>query len=123
MYEISSVAHFSAAHHLKNYKGPCENVHGHNWDVKAFIACEKLNDQGIGIDFRIVKTVLNEIVGQLDHTDLNIVFDPLGINPSSENIAEYIFKNLENRINDGDCRVSKVEVSETPGNTAAFYRQ
>jgi 6-pyruvoyltetrahydropterin/6-carboxytetrahydropterin synthase len=122
MYEISSQASFSAAHHLLNYNGPCENVHGHNWTVKAIVKCEKLNDLGLGIDFKVIKAALAETVKTLDHSDLNIIFDPLDINPSSENIAEYIFKKLEPRINNNDCSVFKVEVSETPGNTAAYYR-
>jgi 6-pyruvoyltetrahydropterin/6-carboxytetrahydropterin synthase len=122
MYEISSQASFSAAHHLLNYNGPCENVHGHNWTVRAIVKCEKLNDLGLGIDFKVIKAALAETVKMLDHSDLNIIFDPLSINPSSENIAEYIFKKLEPRINNNSCSVFKVEVSETPGNTAAYYR-
>jgi 6-pyruvoyltetrahydropterin/6-carboxytetrahydropterin synthase len=121
MYEISSEACFSAAHHLKNYRGPCENVHGHNWVVRAFVRCETLNELGIGIDFRSVKNALAETIEKLDHADLNGIFDPLGRNPSSENIAAYIFKKLGPRINGAQSKVSRVEVSETPGNTAAYF--
>ena len=121
MYEISSEAHFSAAHHLRNYIGPCENVHGHNWIVRAVICCQTLNELGIGIDFRTIKNALADIVRTLDHADLNVVFDPLNQNPSSENIAAYIFKNLEQRINTDVCKVTRVEVSETPGNSAAYF--
>jgi 6-pyruvoyltetrahydropterin/6-carboxytetrahydropterin synthase len=121
MYEISSEAGFSAAHHLKNYHGPCENVHGHNWGVRACVQCETLNDLGIGIDFRTLKSALVETVDELDHTDLNSLFDPAGQNPSSENLAAYIFKKLSARINTAVCKVTRVEVSETPGNTAAFF--
>jgi 6-pyruvoyltetrahydropterin/6-carboxytetrahydropterin synthase len=121
MYEISSEACFSAAHHLKNYHGPCENVHGHNWGVRVNVQCDVLNELGIGIDFRSVKSALAQTVDELDHTDLNTMFDPLGQNPSSENIAAYIFKKMRQRIDSDHCRVSRVEVSETPGNTAAFF--
>jgi 6-pyruvoyltetrahydropterin/6-carboxytetrahydropterin synthase len=121
MYEISSEACFSAAHHLKNYHGPCENVHGHNWVVRAHVRCESLNELGIGIDFRSVKNALTETTAELDHADLNTLFDPLGQNPSSENLAAYIFTKLRQRINNPQCTVSRVEVSETPGNTAAYF--
>jgi 6-pyruvoyltetrahydropterin/6-carboxytetrahydropterin synthase len=121
MFEISSEACFSAAHHLKNYHGPCENVHGHNWVVRAYVRCETLNDLGIGIDFRTVKTALSETIEAFDHTDLNTIFDPLGKNPSSENIAAYIFKKMEDRITNDRCAMARVEVSETPGNTAAYF--
>ena len=121
MYEITSEAGFSAAHHLKNYHGPCENVHGHNWVVRASVQCVSLNDLGIGIDFRTLKSELAKTVDELDHTDLNTIFDSAGQNPSSENLASYIFKKLSVRINTAGCKVSRVEVSETPGNTAAFF--
>jgi len=121
MFEVSSEVQFSAAHHLTNYKGPCEQVHGHNWKVRAIICCPELNELGIGIDFRILKTSLNAIVDELDHTDLNTVFDPRGENPSSENIARYIYKKMQPVTDSNNNRIIRVEVSETPGNTAAYY--
>ena len=122
MFEISSEVCFSAAHHLKNYHGPCENVHGHNWVVRAYVRCETLNDLGIGIDFRTIRNALMETIEALDHADLNMLFDPLGQNPSSENLAAYIFKKMERLINNDRCAVSRIEVSETPGNTAAYFK-
>jgi 6-pyruvoyltetrahydropterin/6-carboxytetrahydropterin synthase len=122
MYEISSETCFSAAHHLKHYHGPCEKVHGHNWAVRACVRCDTLNDLGIGIDFKTVKNALTETIEELDHTDLNELFDPLGQNPSSENLAAYIFKKMESLINDERCTMARVEVSETPGNTASYFK-
>lgn len=121
MFEISSEANFSAAHHLKNYDGPCENVHGHNWRVKVFVRCAELNELGIGIDFRSLKNALTDVIKDLDHSDLNVVFDPIGQNPSSENIAKYIFNKIGALLNAGQCRVVRVEVSETPGNSASYF--
>jgi 6-pyruvoyltetrahydropterin/6-carboxytetrahydropterin synthase len=121
MFEVSSEVQFSAAHHLTNYKGPCEQVHGHNWKVRATILCPELNESGIGIDFRILKNALNAIVDELDHTDLNTVFDLRNENPSSENIARYVYNKLQPVTDCNGNRVDRVEVSETPGNTAAYY--
>lgn len=93
MYEITTETHFSAAHRLQNYKGPCENLHGHNWLVKATVRCENVDERGIGIDFKDLKQILNEISLEFDHKDLNTIFDPLNINPSSEILP---FTSLEN---------------------------
>ena len=121
MYEISSEASFSAAHRLKNYNGPCENVHGHNWRVRAFVRVGSLNNLGIGIDFRTLREQLEKVIAPLDHADLNTVFDRDGINPSSENIAHYIYKKLEQMLPSETCTVSRVEVYETPTNFAAYF--
>lgn len=120
MFEVSSEVSFSAAHHLKNYGGPCENIHGHNWHVRAHIQCDTLNEIGIGIDFRHLKKELSAVVATLDHCDLNTIFDADGLNPSSENIARYLFKKLEERLNDTHRRVSRIDVYETPGNCASY---
>ena len=121
MYEVTTEAHFSAAHHLRDYKGPCENVHGHNWLVRATVTCEKLNDLGIGIDFKELKAVLAEVLARLDHSDINVVFEKEGFNPSSENIARYIYKELERKLSEPNCRVSRIDVYETPGNSASYF--
>ena len=121
MYEISTEANFSAAHHLVNYNGPCENVHGHNWLVKVTVRCTELDPVGIGIDFKSLKHALKDVLEQLDHADLNEVFIKLGINPSSENIASYIYQRLQLTINNRTCRVHRVEVAETPGNSAVYF--
>jgi 6-pyruvoyltetrahydropterin/6-carboxytetrahydropterin synthase len=122
MFEISTESTFSAAHHLNCHEGPCEKVHGHNWLVRAVVRCETLNKIGIGIDFKTLKSILCEILKELDHTDLNVLFEKQGLNPSSENCARYVFEQLEVLLKKQPCMVVRVEVTETPGNTAAYYR-
>ncbi|NLE02171.1 MAG: 6-carboxytetrahydropterin synthase QueD [Fibrobacter sp.] len=121
MYEITTEVQFSAAHRLKNYSGPCENLHGHNWLVKATVRCSNLDISGIGIDFKVLKKHLREIVSNFDHKDLNAVLDPYNLNPSSENIAHFIFDCLKENLSGWDGTVARVEVFETPGNSAAYY--
>jgi 6-pyruvoyltetrahydropterin/6-carboxytetrahydropterin synthase len=121
MFEISAEISFSAAHRLRNYDGPCENVHGHNWLVRATVCCETLNHIGIGIDFKQLRAFLNEITAKLDHHDLNDVFDLEEINPSSENLARYIYNALKPKLAATTCRVSRVDVFETPGNGAGYF--
>ena len=123
MYEISVESSFSAAHRLKNYQGPCENLHGHNWLVRAIVRCEILDASGLGIDFKVLKTHLREILNEFDHSDLNAVLDKYDINPSSENIARHLFEKLEKSLSTSGWKgtVARVEVHETPGSCAAYF--
>jgi 6-pyruvoyltetrahydropterin/6-carboxytetrahydropterin synthase len=123
MYEITTESSFSAAHCLRNYNGPCENLHGHNWLVRATVRTGQLNDLGIGIDFKELKSRLNEVLSSLDHKELNAIFDPLKQNPSSENIARHIYQKLSLAVNRKGCRIWKIEVFETPGNSSAYFEE
>ena len=121
MYEVTTEEHFSAAHHLRDYKGPCENVHGHNWLVRASVRCEELNELGLGIDFKELKKLLGEVIEKLDHSDINVIFEKEKCNPSSENIAGYIYRELDKKMKEPGCRISRIDVYETPGNCASYF--
>jgi len=121
MYEVSTESHFSAAHCLRNYKGPCENLHGHNWVVRARVLCGELDKSGLGMDFRILRKKLNDILDDFDHRNLNDIFDSLGKSPSSEFIARLIYERLRDSLEGSGVKVTRVEVQETPGNWAAYY--
>jgi 6-pyruvoyltetrahydropterin/6-carboxytetrahydropterin synthase len=120
MYEVETEASFSAAHHLRDYDGPCERVHGHNWLVRVCVRCEELNEAGIAIDFRTLKAALKGVLAGLDHTYLNEAFPQEIPNPSSENIARYVFHKLKSGIGSDRVRVARVQVFETPGNSASY---
>lgn len=121
MYDITTETSFSAAHRLHHYHGPCENLHGHNWLIRATVNCSQLDECGIGIDFKVLKAKLKAIAQTFDHKDLNEVLDPVGLNPSSENMARHIFRLLQESLADWHGTVKRVEVFETPGNCAAYY--
>ena len=125
MYEITTESHFSAAHCLRNYNGPCENLHGHNWQVRATVECETLDKSGLGLDFKILRRLLNAILEEYDHKNLNDAFDALGESPSSECLARHIYKRLSAALlgeaEAEGVRVARVEVQETPGSCAAYY--
>jgi 6-pyruvoyltetrahydropterin/6-carboxytetrahydropterin synthase len=114
-YEIHVRADFSAAHCLRGYEGNCERVHGHNWTVEVFVRCLRLNEIGIGIDFRDVKKSLGQVVDRLDHSHLNDLSEFRELNPTSENVAKFIYRELGALINSDAVKVSKIKVSETPG--------
>lgn len=97
MYEIKVFLDFSAAHRLRGYKGKCENVHGHNWKVGVSISSDELNDIGVVADFRDVKKAVRGVLEELDHTDLNAVSYFKKVNPTSENIAKYIYDELKKK--------------------------
>jgi 6-pyruvoyltetrahydropterin/6-carboxytetrahydropterin synthase len=80
---------FQAAHFLKEYKGKCERIHGHTFQVEVVVEARELDQTGIGIDFTLIKTRLAEILP--DHSLLNEV---LPFNPSAENLARHFFLEL-----------------------------
>ncbi len=84
---------FQAAHFLKEYKGKCERIHGHTFEVEAVIEVKELDRTGIGIDFAEIKATLAELLP--DHTLLNDVYP---FNPSAENLARELFRQLKKRL-------------------------
>ena len=121
MYKISATITFSSAHSLRGYEGACENLHGHNWVVKATLGTDKLDDIGIAYDFKLLKNNLNEIIDKFDHQFLNEVppFDK--INATSENLAKYIFDSLAKKVPEF-IKVVSVEVGESE-KYAAIYEE
>ena len=95
MYEISVEKSFEAAHYLRGYKGKCENLHGHRYTIVVKVSAEKLNDIGLAYDFTDLKKYLGEILDRYDHTCLNDVKPFDKINPSAENLAATIYKELK----------------------------
>jgi len=122
-FEIRVEKQFSAAHLLRGYQGDCALMHGHNWIVAAYVKCKALDEIGIGIDFRQVKEALKEVIAGLDHRILNEVPAFKEVNPTSENLARFVYKELSTRLNAGTARVSKVWVFETPGAGAAYWEE
>jgi 6-pyruvoyltetrahydropterin/6-carboxytetrahydropterin synthase len=120
MYQITVITHFAAAHQLRNFKGKCENLHGHNWKVEATLRGEGLTGEGLLIDFQEVRNATNSILEELDHTFLNELPAFKDQNPSSENIAAYIFRELGKRLNDDKVRVSFVTAWESDTACAGY---
>jgi len=121
MYELTIETKFSAAHQLRGYQGRCERLHGHNWRVNVSIEADQLNDIGLAIDFKDLKDATNEFLVQLEHTFLNEVFPFTELNPSSENIAKWLYDALSKKLNDGNLRISAVTVWESDTASATYY--
>jgi len=121
MYELTIETGFASAHQLRGYKGKCENLHGHNWKVQISVAAERLNDIDIAIDFHDLKKIANDVISPLDHAYLNDIFPFTEKNPSSENIAKWIFDSMKKKINDDNIHVSAVTVWESDTASASYY--
>ncbi len=121
MYELMVESHFSAAHQLRGYKGKCENLHGHNWRVQVVVSAERLNEIGLVIDFHELRKITNELLSALDHCVLNEIFPFTEINPSSENIAKWVYDSIKKKITNSDINVSSVTVWEAESASATYY--
>lgn len=121
MYELTIESSFSSAHNLRGYEGACENLHGHNWKVEVAVTSEKLDKLDMVIDFKRLKAETKKVMEYLDHKYLNEVppFDK--INPTAENIARFIYKELARAFNDGNIKVAKIKVWESENAAAAYY--
>jgi 6-pyruvoyltetrahydropterin/6-carboxytetrahydropterin synthase len=121
MYELMVESKFSAAHQLRGYQGKCEKLHGHNWRVTIAVTAERLDEQGLAIDFHILKKFLREVLDQLEHSFLNDIFPFTQINPSSENVAKWIYDNMVKKVNDDNIEVASVTVWESDTASASYF--
>ena len=121
MFHVFIKSHFSAGHHLRDYPGNCERPHGHNWKVEVTVKATELDKLGMGIDFRTMKNAVNKVMDTLDHLDLNEHPDFQSINPSSENIAAYIFRNLQKDLTTDRYGVYSVTVCETENSGVTYF--
>ncbi len=123
MYELMVETHFSSAHQLRGYQGACERLHGHNWKVQVYVLAEKLNELDIGIDFHELKKMTEEVLAPLDHSFLNEIFPFTEKNPSSENIAKWLYDSLRKKIDDDDIHLSGVTVWESETASATYFEE
>ena len=113
LYTIKIITDFAAAHLLRGYEGECSRLHGHNWKVEVEVQATVLDEVGMGVDFKDIKASTREVIGSMDHRNLNDLppFDK--INPTAENLAAHIYKTLGQKLNDERAQVSAVTIWET----------
>jgi 6-pyruvoyltetrahydropterin/6-carboxytetrahydropterin synthase len=121
MYEITVTSHFSAAHRLRYLHGKCEELHGHNWKVEVPVASNRLSKEGVVVDFGILKLKVEKVLKPLDHTYLNDLPYFSGIEPSSENIAKYIFDKLKPELKGYHVTLKKVTAWESETSCATYF--
>lgn len=121
MYEISVMTRFSAAHSLRDYEGKCARVHGHNWHVRVTVGAKETGANGIAIDFKDLKRVTNEVLAPLDHTYINEVAPFDRINPTSENIARWLYEELDPKLRARGVKLARIEVQENESSCVSFF--
>lgn len=126
-WELTVRDSFSAAHALRGYQGKCENLHGHNFKVEISVRGIKLQPATeFLIDFGILKKALANVLRHLDHLELNTTepFDQL--NPTSENLARYIFSQMQLELEKADfpadlgLQLTRATVSENERQSASW---
>jgi 6-pyruvoyltetrahydropterin/6-carboxytetrahydropterin synthase len=120
IYELRVISEFSSAHKLRDYQGKCENLHGHNWKVEVFVEANTIDKTGLVIDFKILKEKINSIISQLDHCYINKIKYFQKHNPTSENIAEYIFKKMTLALKGYSLKLKKITVWENEKQSASY---
>ncbi len=123
MYELKIITQFAAAHHLRGFKGKCEQLHGHNWKVEVYVRASQPDETGLVKDFGEIKAITREVLQRLDHTYLNDQAYFQQENPSSENIARYLFRELSRLLDDSQTRISKVAVWESDSACASYWEE
>lgn len=108
MYTVTKRIEVSGSHQLElPYDSKCKNLHGHNWIINVTLQSEKLDDNGMVLDF----TKIKEIVNRLDHAHIN---DIVPFNPTAENMAKWLCDKIPYCV--------KVSVQETEGNVATYEK-
>ena len=121
MFEVTVEEKFASGHALRNYKGKCENVHGHNYRVEVTLDGERLDDTGLLVDFVELKKVVHGVLDRMDHQWLN-EFPPFDVlNPSAENMARYIYDEVSLGLKTlSGVRLGAVKLWETDTASATY---
>ena len=122
MFDVEIRRTFSAAHQLKGYDGDCRNLHGHNYSVVVNVAAEKLNEIGIALDFKLLKSALDGILAEYDHHNLSELPEFQAVNPTSEILAQTIFRRMCAKLDGNGVKVTRVRIGESE-NSAVTYSE
>lgn len=123
MYEVTVEHSFAAGHYLRDYKGKCENPHGHNYKVRVTLTGPTLDKAGLLLDFKDLKEVMKHVIDRLDHKMLNEIEPFIVLNPSAENLAKYFYDQTNGRLKSltsGRVAVKDVTIWETDTTTARY---
>lgn len=116
-FQITTTRSFSAAHQLRLYEGSLEPVHGHNWVVRVTVESAELDEIGVVMDFHELERLVDACIHGWHNGHLNEQPAFAAMNPSAENVALHIGRTLRLPAR---VRLSRVEVWETPENSAAY---
>ena len=124
MFQVTVEDTFAAGHFLRNYKGKCENPHGHNYKVRVTLEGQDLDKAGLLVDFKDLKDVMKHVIDRLDHQMINEIEPFTVLNPSAENLAKYFYDETNAKLKvttNGRVHVRDVTVYETDTTTATYF--
>ncbi len=124
MFEVTVEAGFSSGHYLRNYRGKCENPHGHNYRVFVTLVGKELDQAGLLLDFKLLKQVMRPVVDRLDHQMINELEPFTTVNPSAENLARYFYQETAKQLDEmtaGRVKVKDCTLYETDTSFARYY--
>lgn len=121
LWRLTVRGEFASAHALRHYQGKCESLHGHNYSVEMVVEGETLTpDTELVVDFTLLKKELRAELALIDHVNLN-EFPPFDVvNPSSENLARFLYRNMKVRLSDMPIRLYSLTVGETAMQSATY---
>ncbi len=122
MYELSVEREFSAAHYLREYDGDCARMHGHNYRVQITVRGEQLDEAGMLLDFGDLKQLCDSAIDALAHRCLNEIAPFDEINPTSENLARYLYEAVQGGLPD-TVSVQRVTVFESARSSATYCEE
>lgn len=121
LWRLTVRGEFASAHALRHYQGKCESLHGHNYSVEMVVEGETLTpDTELVVDFTVLKKELRAELALIDHVNLN-EYPPFDtVNPSSENLARYLYRNMKVRLASMPIRLYSLTVGETAMQSATY---
>lgn len=119
-YELTVSKSFAAAHRLREYEGKCANLHGHNFKVEATVEAKELDELGMALDFGRIKEALNRVLERLDHSYLNDLPAFKDKNPTSENIAAFIWEEVSKEIK--PFKIAQIKVYESESSSVTYKK-
>lgn len=119
MYELTIKGDIASAHFLRGYEGKCKDLHGHTWKVDVVIAGDQLDRIGMVADFAALKMQLREFLTAIDHVCLNDLPYFKEVNPTTENIAKYIYTNFAKTV--APLKLKEVRVWESDTASVVYY--
>jgi len=109
MIYVTKRVKWAMSHRLgRGYSGSCTNLHGHEYYADIKVGAKMLNQQGMVVDFKLLKDVIGSFLDFIDHammdsedTQLKKVLETIGsktktvpFNPTAENMAQWMLDEL-----------------------------
>jgi len=119
MFLLELTETFSAAHALRNYPGVCARIHGHNWTVRVHLTAQSTDADGMTVDYAVLQNKLVTLLKEFDHHHLNDHPHFRSVNPTSENVARYVFDQFAKDL-PKNTTLNDVQIAETPGFSVTY---